>query len=354
METDTEKNFLAVKKIAYIEIDTHAEIVGDFKDLVSSSDKFRVDYYLSDRILKILQLEENNYIFRANESNLLSLLKNKTYDLVIIGTAHRYFNVFENVTDIFKTAIICHNFNFIKTSNTQLFLNIFRKETKFRLKLWLKEGLLKKNKVYKKADIHWVLDKNLVSEGFTYLPLFFHQEIFGINNEIFTIVIPGSVSQKRRNYREIIDEVRDIKNTQFRLVFLGKAIGEELRWIKDLEREKREIEVIYFTEKVPNNIFDEWLKKADILWCPIQYETEFFSVKEIYGKTKMSGNIGDAIKYGKMAVFPEIYQDKYPFLISKNKMWKKIFLSNTEGIFNSYGKELIIDQLEKILLNSAN
>jgi hypothetical protein len=57
---------------------------------------------------------------------------------------------------------------------------------------------------------------------------------------------------------------------------------------------------------VPQNVFDDYMQKADILWCPIQQETEFFSQKEIYGVTKMSGNIGDAIKLENWRFFQKI------------------------------------------------
>ncbi|MGS0748880.1 hypothetical protein [Halpernia sp. GG3] len=59
--------------------------------------------------------------------------------------------------------------------------------------------------------------------------------------------------------------------------------------------------------------FDENMISVDFLWCPIQEKTHFFSQTEIYGITKMSGNIGDAIKYGKIAIFPKHYQTLKPF-----------------------------------------
>ncbi|RQP10885.1 MAG: hypothetical protein EAS48_06840 [Chryseobacterium sp.] len=56
---------------------------------------------------------------------------------------------------------------------------------------------------------------------------------------------------------------------------------------------------------------------SDLLWCPIQLRTEFFSIGEIYGKTKMSGNVGDAIRYGKTAVFPAEYPTGHPFIVKQ-------------------------------------
>ena len=36
-----------MKKIAYIELDTHAEIAGNFLELMKNSQKILVDYYFS-------------------------------------------------------------------------------------------------------------------------------------------------------------------------------------------------------------------------------------------------------------------------------------------------------------------
>jgi hypothetical protein len=49
-----------------------------------------------------------------------------------------------------------------------------------------------------------------------------------------------------------------------------------------------------------------------------------FQHKEIYGKTKMTGNLGDAIAYGKLAVFPKIIHQNWSLSFLK----KKIFLNS--------------------------
>lgn len=352
-----------MKKIAYIEIDTHAEIAGSFLELTKDSEKLSVDFYFSKRILDLLDLKENQNIFLVTPENILSILKNKNYDLVIIGTAHRYFFVFQEIADRFKTSIIVHNLNFAKTTKWELLKNIFKKETKFRLKLCWKEGLFQKQKVYDKAIIHWVLDENLVVNEKTgirkknrFLPIFFKRERENkvADDEVFSMVISGAVSQKRRDYSGVIQKLKNIRlDKKLKVVFLGKAQGEELAWLKDLEQRKLpNLEIVYFEEKVSQKIFDDYMKNAHLLWCPIQEETDFFSVKEIYGKTKMSGNIGDAIKYGKTAIFPKNYQGKYPFVISEEDFFEKLSLPSDVYHFDSFKKEKILTELEKIILNS--
>ena len=347
-----------MKKIAYIEVDTHAEIAGNFMELMSGSTEFSVDYYFSKKILKQLGVNFPN-VHATESSNLPDKLKKKDYDLVIIGTVHRYFNVFEKITAQFNTSIIVHNLNFTKVSRTNLFINIFKKDFKYRLKLLMKEGLLSAPNVFKNSKNLLVLDETLIRENpdlkLKFLPVFFLKDYSKVRKSIVTIVIPGAVSQERRDYLHLLKSIKTFKrNTHFQFVFLGKAAGKELRWIKEFEESKpQNISLTYFTERVPQEIFDEYMMRAAILWCPVQSETEFFSNKECYGISKMSGNVGDAIKYGKPAIFPENYPNSHPFIIPENKnIEEEIYTYHQWMEYDfeqNFGKEKVLKSLEETL-----
>ena len=349
-----------MRKIAYIEIDTHAEIAQNFMELMNDSKNIEVDYYFSEKIGKQIG-KRNHNIFSSESTELLNQLNQKNYDLVILGTVHRYFNLFNDITKKFNTAIIVHNLNFTKISRFQLFKNIFKKDVTYRLKLWLKEDLLSAPKVFKNAKNLLVLDKSLVQEKLQYLPVFFNQYQDQRISKIFTIVIPGAVSQGRRDYKKVLQVLKDFQTDKhnnerlFQIIFLGKAEGKEVRWLKDFEKKKSSnISIRYFMEKVPQEIFDEWMTKADVLWCPIQRETAFFSNKEIYGTTKMSGNIGDAIKYGKIAFFPENYISALGFIVAEEKNVISQFQKTNDIHFDfqlNYQKARVLDNLERVLLN---
>lgn len=375
-----------MKKIAYIELDTHAEIALNFMELMNDSKAFSVDYYFSEKILKTICLQETDNIKKVSAENLLQKLSqyqipNTKYDLVIIGTIHRYFNVFEKVAEKFNTSIICHNLNFVKASNLGLLSSVFKEDYQYRLKLLLKEGLLRKSNVYKKAKNLLVLDQTLKcnvilneaqhnqiksetlnedyerssEESFTFLPIFYTKFSEKPKNETYTIVIPGAVSQKRRDYEKVLNQIkRFTKNSHYQFIFLGKASGKELEMLQNFEQSKPEnISIKYFTEKVLQNIFDDYMQKANILWCPIQQETEFFSKKEIYGATKMSGNIGDAIKYGKLAIFPENYPSKYAFIIPEiDNIEAQLYTQQKHLEYDfqeNFSKEKVLKQLEKTI-----
>ncbi len=389
-----------MKKIAYIELDTHAEIALNFMELIQDSKAFSVDYYFSEKILRFFGFAQNDKlpenIFKAKPENLIQQLSTDNYELIIIGTVHRYFNVFEKIAEKFNTSIICHNLNFVKASKLDLLSSIFKEDFQYRLKLLLKEGLLRKSNVYKKAKNLLVLDRgfeNFVRKPLVYaqpdkykfLPIFYTKFLEKPKNETYTIVIPGAVSQKRRDYEKIIKELKNlelnfdegdfcracpeisgnetfVENTlsekgssvgttqNLEIIFLGKASGKELEMLQNFEQSKSEnISIKYFIEKVPQDIFDNFMQKADILWCPIQQETEFFSQKEIYGFTKMSGNIGDAVKFGKLAVFPEDYPSKYSFIIPEKGSLGDFLFTKKDVDFSEFSKEKVLQELEKTI-----
>ena len=344
-----------MRKIAYIELDTHAEIALNFMELMNNSAAFSVDYYFSEKILKALGLQETENIKKTTPENLIQQLSTDNYQLVIIGTVHRYFNVFEKVAEKFNTSIICHNLNFVKVSNFDLLSFIFKEDVQYRLKLLLKEGLLRKSKVYQKAKNLLVLDENLANNNYKNLPLFFSLNYEKPRKSIITIVIPGAVSQKRRNYEKVLKQLEKFtKNSHYQIIFLGKAQGKELEMLQDFEKSKpKNISMKYFTEKVSQNEFDSLMQKADVLWCPIQPETEFFNQKEIYGITKMSGNIGDAIKFGKLAIFPKNYPSKYSFIVPEiDDIEAQLYTHQKHFEYDfqeNFSKEKVLKQLEKTI-----
>ena len=345
-----------MKKIAYIELDTHAEIALNFMELIQDSKAFSVDYYFSEKILRFFGFAQNDKlpenIKKATPENLIQQLSTDNYQLIIIGTVHRYFNVFEEVAEKFNTSIICHNLNFVKASNFDLLSSVFKEDFQFRLKLLLKEGLLRKSKVYEKAKNLLVLDRGFDSaqpDKYKFLPIFYTKFLEKPKNETYTIVIPGAVSQKRRDYEKVLKSIIKF-HFPFEIIFLGKASGKELEMLQDFEQSKPEnISIKYFKEKVPQDVFDDYMQKADVLWCSIQQETEFFSQKEIYGLTKMSGNIGDAVKFGKLAVFPEDYPSKYSFIIPEKGSLGDFLFTKKDVDFSEFSKEKVLQELEKTI-----
>lgn len=344
-----------MKRIAYIELDTHAELAANFYESTKDSSQISVDFYFSEKIFKIINIHGENIILTDN-CEIFETLGNKKYDLIIIGTVHRHFNLYKTIVGKFKTAIIVHNLNFTKATKWQLLKSIFKKDFKYRLKLLLKESLLDAPKVYKQSHYLLGIDE-LISKNnnLKFLPIYFNQ-FYSSESESDTlkIVIPGTVSQSRRDYYSFFEKLKqfsDIK-VNYKIILLGKATGKELQNIKLISSQLPQfISIQYFENKIKQGIFDDWMMKAEVLYCPIQKETEFFSIKEIYGKTKISGNIGDAIKYAKPAIFPETYESDLKFIIKEKTDLQTQFseVSNQAFDFNNYIKENISEELIQLL-----
>lgn len=342
-----------MKKIAYIEIDTHAEIAQAFMNIMKDSSDFAVDYYFSERIRNRMEQNDEN-VFLSDSSMILDQLGSEKYDLIIIGTVHRYFNTFSAIARKYDTAIIVHNINFSQSSKWSLLKSIFKADIIYRIKLWWKEGLLQSSKVYQEAKRLLVLDEELSSDQRIFLPLFYTEIFEKTDNNLTIIVIPGGVSQKRRDYHHVFNVIQDLKTQEkYEFIFLGKAQGNELKQLEKLSENLPEnIAIQYFSDRVSNENFEEWMRKADVLWCPIQQKTEFFSLEENYGSTKMTGNLGDAIAYGKMAVFPENYPSKLEFIIPEKQDVISQFkeLKNTQFDFQkTYNKSSVQKRLENVL-----
>lgn len=346
-----------MKKIAYIELDTHAELANNFFELTKDSREFSVDFYFSEKIFKLLKLEGQN-IFLTDYSELLEVLKKKKYDLIIIGTVHRHFNFYKAIVKKYNTAILVHNLNFTKASRWELFKSIFKKDQQYRLKLFLKEGLLEAPKVYKRAKYFLGIDELMSKQNnLKFLPIYFNQFNSGKSeNDLIRIVVPGAVSQSRRDYYSFFEKLKNFENinVNYDVIFLGKAFGKELETLNQIRDELPQfITIQYFAEKIEQKLFDDWMVKADIFYCPIQTETKFFSIKEIYGKTKISGNIGDAIKYGKPAIFPTTYPSDLEFIIEEKENLQSQFseVKNFKFDFCNYSKEVVSKKLNLLLEN---
>lgn len=343
-----------MKKIAYIEIDTHAEIAQAFMNIMKDSSDFRVDYYFSKKIKDLVE-QNDETVFLSDGSMILEQLKLKKYDLIIIGTVHRYFNTFHALVQKYNAAVIVHNINFSTASKGALMKSIFKGDLIYRLKLWWKEGLFYTGKTYRNAKSLMVLDEELSSGIYQFLPVFYSENFEKQENEALTVVIPGGVSQKRRDYDYVFKTIKNLKTEEkYAFVFLGKAKDGELKKLEKLAKKLPEnISVQYFSDRVSNHDFEEGMQKADVLWCPIQQKTEFFSREEIYGLTKMTGNLGDAIKYGKTAVFPKDYPSKLEFIIPEAENILEQFKTLKNGRFDfqkDYNKKSVLKKLEDVLL----
>ncbi|MBL7937247.1 MAG: hypothetical protein JNM51_15670 [Bacteroidia bacterium] len=137
---------------------------------------------------------------------------------------------------------------------------------------------------------------------------------FEIKNKI-RICIPGIIDERKKNYIPVIEALNLIKNNiqhPIEIVLLGKPVGKYGQWVIDefSKLDTENLSVISFTGFVEQAKFNELMFGSHLLITPTKETTVFRIYKEIYGKTKASGSVGEMVKYGIPNLFPSyIYFD---------------------------------------------
>ncbi len=132
------------------------------------------------------------------------------------------------------------------------------------------------------------------------------------SNKALTVVIPGSVDPKRRNYSEIYEAFQILKTRsekKIKLIFLGRSnlyvANKVRRSFNRICSEK--LEVVFFDKRIPMVEYEKYMYLSDVMLNPIKIETNYHVFKEIYGKTKISGAVTDIVRYGKPLILPQAY-----------------------------------------------
>lgn len=129
------------------------------------------------------------------------------------------------------------------------------------------------------------------------------------------ICIPGIIDERKKNYAPVIEALKLIGNQltePIEIVLLGKPVGKYAQWvIEEFNKLKSEnIQITSFTGFVEQAKFNELMFGSHLLITPTLESTVFRVYKEIYGKTKASGSVGEMVKYGVPNLFPDyIYFD---------------------------------------------
>lgn len=130
----------------------------------------------------------------------------------------------------------------------------------------------------------------------------------------FTVVIPGTVDAKRRNYKMVAGFFK--KNMQklasfssVHLILAGNAAspyGKEIAETFGNLSDKNKFSFTCFMHAIPQQLYEALCLRADIIWTPVNIHTKGLrGEKEIYTVTHSPGFITDQIYFGKPAIIPE-------------------------------------------------
>lgn len=147
------------------------------------------------------------------------------------------------------------------------------------------------------------------------LPFLYNEHLPVIHHrDTTTIVIPGTVNQRSRDYYMVLETLQCMNSNGFdcpvNLILLGQCKGKEAMRIKEqfLALKFHWLQVSTYDEAVPQATYDRLMLEADFYLLPLQRKWTYGIVNERGGTTCLSGNIGDMVRYGMPVLLPKSYQ----------------------------------------------
>lgn len=249
---------------------------------------------------------------KAFHGACLKKIEKGSFDLIIFNTIDEDYDlVWKLIKEInLPLVVTLHNINtWLKPkfliNRDSLKNNRYRKKIlKKTSAIIVCEELLKnyitKNNLYKKEIISIPYT---LTESFTAV----------VSSKKLNIAIPGAIDgNMRRNYDFCINTLNEafLLGYNICVTFIGEVIGHEGQRIKKSieQMQQKGYDVRHVFDKSSNAVFDEEMKKASIVFMPVNINTKYEKNKEIYGETKITGVLYDMMRFKKPGIVPINFQ----------------------------------------------
>lgn len=126
---------------------------------------------------------------------------------------------------------------------------------------------------------------------------------YGSVNKKFSIIIPGSVDLKRRDYSIILEIAQYLHQTpRLEFILLGAPADENAK--KLLNQLELKDKVVCFRNFVNDNLYDQYMESAHIILGPLNAAFKTNDSIEEYGVTKETGISFASIRYALPLILP--------------------------------------------------
>lgn len=160
----------------------------------------------------------------------------------------------------------------------------------------MKEYIMKSHLTQK--PVHWL-------QPVYYKPLLHCKKITVAN----AIVIPGTIDNRRRDYFLALEVIQEMLNRQVpaKWILAGSPFGnygiEIINKAKELNSHGANI--LFYEEEIPENEFQQIIAECSLIFSPLVSITIIHdNITEVYGESKGSGNVYDAIRHAKPFIIP--------------------------------------------------
>jgi len=309
----------------------HHGLAGSCK--IFNTENNKVTVFTSEplfaRIKDELEIDEYEWVIKRQEESDLRFLKrvericNGRIDLLVVNTIRitpfLFFNPkCKKILEIYNT-----NWWFELTQSLGNCFQIVRGGGRYGLLNPMINGItgpIIRKMILKRYDgiiVEYQAIKEYITRNFNYkkniyiLPDLPYEGVQPFNeDEKIRFVVPGGISEQRRDYLAIIDIFKEIfhrYHKRIELYVLGAPQGEYGQEIVNHCRHLKNegYNIFYFEEYIPESIFREKFSKADVIISPVKLNFTFLGFDEVYSLTKGIGVTSDCIKYAKPLIVPE-------------------------------------------------
>lgn len=296
--------------IGIVELQYHSEFLHTIIQLFA---KENVTVFTTRSIYNELPNESKKANFCLKHSkqrtkDFLSSIRTQDYDYLFVNTIQPSMvdiPAWKNFKPKCTSILTLHNLNAWNTHTPYLRKNLLHTIDSFAA------SFLTKSLINKFDNIN-VVYSPLTSLAKMYFPLhnilnipyaFAQKNIKIDKKETIDVVVPGTVTQKRRNYHLVMKAFEQLlkKHSNLRLILLGKNVDN----ISMPSTDGVEEQVLTFDKYVPPIEYHEHLRQADVVLVPSLFGMHSVNTaEELYGLSK-SPNIHEAIKWRKALLVPE-------------------------------------------------
>jgi len=325
------------KKIGLIELYSHSEVLYNFCTIIIKTEDCQLAVFTQKFIYEdapdcLKKSPSIQWFFISKKENHPSFATRNLEQLnecavLIFVTIASNFRFYSTLNFQAKTILLVHNANAVLCPSKSIRLSLFSfpidwlrlcKVLIFRDFYFKKKMLenfdylsLPNRFVYRQVEKNGLMPSEKLCRP---LPFAFfegkHQSIAVI--EKITIAIPGTITDESRDYELVFkafkEAIPDFENP-IQLALLGRPKGRYgrriIRQFQSLEC--GHFEVTSFQKAVPQQKYDDWLRKSDFLILPLKRFAKYGIYREKVGFTKISGSVNDMIRFGKPALIPSFY-----------------------------------------------
>ncbi|GAB4324666.1 MAG: hypothetical protein Kow00127_17340 [Bacteroidales bacterium] len=329
-----------MKQVTIIEVDYHPEVLYNTCRLLAVTDLKVVVFTKGWIYRQIISdelsgsqfqwfVEETSSAIRKTIRSRLELINSS--DIVLFNTLASHFRFFTRLGITAPTLLRIHNVNaYLRPGRS--FRPVFTPHYLFKDTSHIVRKTIGQSDWYWRARFLQKVDSIVFPDEFIeqkvkeqrlwpeeriapFLPITFRDPLLKKSEagEIVRITIPGTIDNRRRDYRLVMEAIRKVAGKlekEVELILLGRPKGSYGRKIAAgfMRLQTDRLRITTFDGKIPMEKFRQYLRETDFFILPVVIPTRYTIYREYYGYTKISGSINDMIVAGK----PSLINRDYP------------------------------------------